>query len=531
MWRGWSLRAKIVGLTAAAVLPVMAMTTALTVRLSRSALEEDLRTGGLALAREMAASAVARRGTDGEALLQQEVRSLVGRGSPVRDVAVYAVGPEGLVERAHAGKPDPSDVNEEVAAREGQEIVVVKGEAPSRLWRVTVPIWEGRRSVGAVSLALPLARADALVQRLEYQAVLLGVIAITVLVGALSVFMNRAVATPLGGILQVMGRAEGGDLNARALEDRRDEVGQVARGLNRMLERVASFQAELARRVSDATAQLRATNERLYAAQQQVGRNERLAAAGELAAAMAHNVGTPLTGVAGHLQLLEEEVTDPAVKDRLRRIQGQVDRAVAAARQFLDAARPASLRIPVDVKALLEDLLILASPETQRKGIVVAPAFAEQLPTIPADPNQLQELFLSLITNALEAMENGGTLRVIAEAGQSDEGRPVIRVVLGDTGPGIPQEHLARIFEPFFTTRSSSGGTGLGLAIARRITRDHGGSIRLESEPGQGTRAIVELPVRVDQQGAEEPAFPQAAQKGSDARRRHPSSGWVPGAE
>ena len=498
MWRGWSLRAKIVGLTAAAVLPVMAMTTALTVRLSRNSLEEDLRTGGLVLAREMAASAVARHGAEGEALLQEEVSNLVGRGSPVRDVAVYMVGPEGLVGRVHAGKPDPPDVNEEVAAREGQEIVVVKRGVPSRLWRVTVPIWEGKRSVGAVSLALPLARADALARRIEYQAVLLGVTAMILLVGALSVFMNRALATPLGGILQVMGRAEGGDLSVRALEDRRDEVGQVARGLNRMLDRVASFQAELARRVSDATAQLRATNERLYAAQQQVGRNERLAAAGELAAAMAHNVGTPLTGVAGHLQLLEEEVADPAVKDRLRRIQGQVDRAVAAARQFLDAARPAPIRVPVDVKALLEDLLLLASPETQRKGIVVAPAIAEALPTIAADPNQLQELFLGLITNALEAMERGGTLRVTAAARQSEEGRPGIRVILGDTGPGIPPERLAQVFEPFFTTRASAGGTGLGLAIARRIAREHGGSICLESEPGQGTRAIVELPVRAD---------------------------------
>jgi len=148
-----------------------------------------------------------------------------------------------------------------------------------------------------------------------------------------------------------------------------------------------------------------------------VGRNERLAAAGELAAAMAHNVGTPLTGVVGHLQLLEEEVAEPAVKERLRRIQGQVDRAVAAARQFLGAARPAPLRTPVDVKALLGDLLLLVSPESERKGIAVAQRFAEELPTIAADPNQLQELFLGLITNALDAMGAGGTLHVVVETG------------------------------------------------------------------------------------------------------------------
>jgi len=495
MWHEWSLRAKIVGLTVGVVLPVMAMTTALTVRLSRNALEDDLRTSGLALARELAASAVERHGAERETLLQREIGSVAGRGGLVRDVAIYAVGSVGLVVRAHGGTPEPPDATVEVAAREGQEIVVVKHEALSRLWRVTVPIWEGKRSVGAVSLTLPLARADALAQRIEHQAVLLGVSAMCLLVGALSAFMNRALAAPLGRILQVMGRAEGGDLGARAPEDRKDEVGQVARGLNRMLNRVGSFQAELAQRVSEATTQLRTTNERLYAAQQQVGRNERLAAAGELAAAMAHNVGTPLTGVVGHLQLLEEEVAEPAVKERLRRIQGQVDRAVAAARQFLGAARPAPLRTPVDVKALLADLLLLVSPESQRKGIAVAQAFAEELPTIPADPNQLQELFLGLITNALDAMGAGGTLQVVVETGLSDRGSPVIRVVLSDTGSGIPPENLAKVFEPFFTTRSSSGGTGLGLAIARRITREHGGSIRLESEPGHGTRAIVELPV------------------------------------
>lgn len=496
MWRTWGLRATILGLTAAAVLPIVATTTALTVRLSRSALEEDLRRGGLALAREMAASAVARHGAEAEVTLQEELVSLVGRGSLVRDVAIYALDPggSGLVLRAWAGKPGRPDANEEVAAREGQEVVVLKHEALSRLWRVTVPIWAGARSVGAVSLSLPLGRADALAQQIEYQAVLLGVAAMIVLIGALSLFMNRALATPFGRLLEVMRRAEGGDLGARAREDRRDELGQVARGLNRMLEQIASFHAELTRRVSEATAALRATNERLYVAQQQVGRNERLAAAGELAAAMAHNVGTPLTGVAGHLQLLEEEVVDPTVKDRLRRIQGQVDRAVAAAREFLDAARPTPLRMPVDLQPLLEDLLLLASPETQRKGIAVAPEFAEKLPTIAADPNQLQELFLSLITNAIEAMETGGTLRVTTEMAQSEEGGPVIRVIVSDTGPGIPPDRLAKVFEPFFTTRSSSGGTGLGLAIARRITREHRGSIRLESEPGRGTHAIVELP-------------------------------------
>ena len=494
MWQRWSLRAKILGVTVGVVLPIMAGTTALAVRLSRTALQDDIRSSGLTLARELAASDASLKGTGGEAALQQEVRSILGRGSLVRDAVVYAVGGRGLTVRAYGGRPHPPGPDEEVAAREGQEVAALRSEGPERVWRIAVPVWEGERSVGAVSLVLPLARADALAQRVEHQAIFVGAATVVLLVGTLATFMNRALAAPLGRILQVMGWAEAGDLDARAPEDRQDEVGQVARGLNRMLDRVGSFQAELTRRVEEATAELRTTNQRLFAARQQVARNERLAAAGELAAAMAHDVGTPLTGVSGHLQLLEEEVADPAIKERLRRTQGQVDRAVAAARRFLDVARPAPSRVPVDVKGLLLDLLVLTSPESQRKGIGVVPTFAEGIPAIIADPDQMQELFLNLIANALDAMGAGGTLRVTAEPAPCDGGEPGIRVTVDDTGPGIPPEILSRAFEPFFTTRTSSGGTGLGLAIARRITRDHGGSIRLESEPGGGTRAIVELP-------------------------------------
>jgi two-component system, NtrC family, sensor kinase len=498
MWSAWSLRAKIVGLTIAVALPVLTASTALTVRLSRGALEDDARQSGLALARELAASAASQLRAGDVGLLQHEISRLVGRGSVVQDATIYSVDAHGLTVRVSAGRGRPPEPDDEVAAREGQEVVASREEAQTRAWRVTVPVWQGTRSVGAVSLTLPLGRSEALAQRIDQQAIWLGMATVILLVGSLSAFMSRALATPLGQILQVMARAEGGDLTVRASQGRGDEVGQVARGLNRMLERVAAFQAELTHRVAEATAKLRTTNERLYALQQQLGRNERLAAAGELAAAMAHNVGTPLTGVLGHLQLLEEEVADSAVKDRLRRIQGQVDRAVGAARQLLDAARPAAVRVPVELSALLEDLLDLTSPESQRKGIIVESALATGLPAISGDPSQLQELFLNIIANALDAMGSGGRLKVATDVSRTEEGGAMVRVAVHDTGAGIPAESLGRVFEPFFTTRAPAGGTGLGLAIARRIARDHGGSIRLESEPGRGTRVTVELPTKMD---------------------------------
>ena len=498
MWRGWNLRIKIVVLTMGVVLPVMAVATVVTVRMSRAALEDDIRTTGLALARELAASAAADPGPAADRAIRQEVGSLFGRGGVVRDVAVYAVRLEGLEARARGGPARPPGPEAEIAAREDQELVVVRSEAQGRLLRVAVPVRRGGRSIGVVSIGLPLDRADALAEREERQAIALGAAAVLLIVGSLSAFMNRALAAPLRRLVAVMRRAEEGDLAGRAPQDRRDEVGQVARGLNRMLERVGSFQAELARRVAEATAELRAVNQRLYAAQQDLRRNERLAAAGELAAAMAHDVGTPLTAVSGHLQLLEEEVAEPTVKERLRMIQGHLDRALAATRHFLDAARPEPSRASVELNAILEELLVLTSPEAQRKGIGVVRRLAEGLPAVTADAGQMQELFLNLITNALEATRGGGTLSVATEAGWDGGGAPAVRVTVADTGPGMPPEVVARAFEPFFTTRASQGGTGLGLAICRRIAREHGGTIRLETEPGRGTRAIVELPVRAE---------------------------------
>ncbi len=375
----------------------------------------------------------------------------------------------------------------------------MRGAEPGqRVLRVAVPVRQEGRSVGVVSIGLSLDRADALARREARQAVVLGMGAMVLIVGVLSVFMNQALAAPLGLLLRVMRRAEGGDLTARAPEDRQDEVGLVARGLNRMLERVGSFQAELARRVAEATAELRTVNQRLYLAQQQVARNERLAGAGELAAALAHDVGTPLAAVSGHLQLLEEDVAEPRVKERLRMIQGHLDRVSVAARHFLEAARPVPSRAPVDVNALLADLLLLTSPEAQRKGIAVQRGLGEALPPVAADPGQMQELFLNLITNALDAMESGGTLRLTTDGIGDGDGAPGVRVLVEDTGPGMAPEALARAFEPFFTTKGLQGGTGLGLAICRRIAREHGGTIRLGSEPGRGTRAIVELPVRAE---------------------------------
>ncbi|HSB77641.1 MAG TPA: hypothetical protein VLM91_02545, partial [Candidatus Methylomirabilis sp.] len=200
MWRRWSLRAKIMTVAIGVVLPVMAATTALTVRMSRQALEGDIRTSGLSLARELATSITARHGPAGGSVLQHEIESLLGRGGVVRDVAVYSLEAHGLALQAAGGTPHRVRPEDEIAARERQEVSVLETEGGTRLWRVSVPIREQGRGVGVVSLGLPLDRVDAPARREERQAVLLAVVAVVLIVGSLSALLNRALTAPVRGL-------------------------------------------------------------------------------------------------------------------------------------------------------------------------------------------------------------------------------------------------------------------------------------------------------------------------------------------
>ncbi|HYL81242.1 MAG TPA: hypothetical protein VEU07_10550, partial [Candidatus Acidoferrum sp.] len=219
------MRAKIVTVAMGVVLPVMAATTLLTLRMSRDALEDDIRTSGLSLARELATSIASAQGSAREPILHHEIGSLFGRGGVVRDVAVYAVKPHKLILRAAGGVSHPIWPEDEIAARENQEVAILKTEGGTRLWRVAVPVREQGRSVGAVSLGLPLDRVDALARREERQAIGLGVATVVLIVGSLSALLNRALTTPVRALVQVMRGAEEGDLATQASEDRQDEVG------------------------------------------------------------------------------------------------------------------------------------------------------------------------------------------------------------------------------------------------------------------------------------------------------------------
>ena len=222
--------------------------------------------------------------------------------------------------------------------------------------------------------------------------------------------------------------------------------------------------------------------------EEQLRISEKMASLGLLAAGVAHEVNTPLTGISSYTQMLLERAdpADPRTK-LLEKIEKQTFRAARIVNGLLTLSRPsaaeAAERAPVDLNRVIGDVFSLLEHQFEKGSIKIRRELAHGPVLIEGYEFKLQQVFLNLLLNARDAMPSGGWLTI---ASRLDHGDAVVEV--SDTGSGIPTEHIARIYDPFFTTKATGQGTGLGLSITYGIVREHGGTIHCDSAPGQGTR-------------------------------------------
>jgi signal transduction histidine kinase len=225
--------------------------------------------------------------------------------------------------------------------------------------------------------------------------------------------------------------------------------------------------------------------------QQQLVQVAKLGAVGELAAAVAHEVNNPLTGILGFSELLLAELpADDPRHQEVAIIQAEAVRARAIVRSLLEFARPRPpQRVPTDLDELVRSTVDLIRFRAHEANVWIAEEYG-QLPSVEVDPDAFKQVVLNLLNNAIEAMPQGGKLQVATAA----EGERV-RVTIGDNGVGMDEGIRSRIFTPFFTTRTGKGtGTGLGLSMSLQIVESHGGTIEVDSEPGRGAVFSVRLP-------------------------------------
>ncbi len=222
---------------------------------------------------------------------------------------------------------------------------------------------------------------------------------------------------------------------------------------------------------------------------------DRLATIGTLASGLAHEIGTPIGVIRGRAEFLLRSKPPPAKRDEsLEVVIRQIDRISRIVRMLLDYARPReSLRVTCDVRPIVQHALRLVETEGARRNVQVIAELGEEPLKIDCDAGQLEQVFVNLAVNALDAMaRNGGILRVIAET-DGDGQDSSVRLIFQDTGTGVAEQDRPRVFDPFFTTKEPGKGTGMGLAVSQSIIAEHHGEITLESGPA-GTRFSVTLP-------------------------------------
>jgi signal transduction histidine kinase len=220
---------------------------------------------------------------------------------------------------------------------------------------------------------------------------------------------------------------------------------------------------------------------------QAVEKSEQLAAVGELAASIAHEVRNPLAGMKGALEVLSKDL-DPSNQEIVDELLAQIERLEHLVRDLLTYARPRALdRQTFDVHELLDRLLRLYKDHCEAQRVTVQRVYAPGTGRLNADPRQIEQVFLNLIHNALQAMLEGGKLTASTTAAEGG-----IEVTFQDSGRGIPSDELSKVHQPFFTTKHR--GSGLGLPIVKKIVEAHGGQLRLTSSVGEGTVATVVIP-------------------------------------
>ena len=256
-------------------------------------------------------------------------------------------------------------------------------------------------------------------------------------------------------------------------------------------------QSTLQQRVRDATnelqkrnQQLQETNLELWHTNRRMNELGRLAAAGQTAAHFAHEVGTPLNLISGHVQLLKSDLDrDPRdAESRIRTISAQIERIERIVRRMLDKTRFETELAPLDLNTVLRKLCDAMSPAFDKRNIRLVEMFADRLPLMAGSSDRLQQLFLNLINNSLDAMSEGGEIRIRTSLeGKNGKAQRIV-VDFTDTGSGMTPQVMSHIFDPLYTTKDRGHGTGLGLVIVSQIVSEHGGRIEVNSELGKGTR-------------------------------------------
>jgi two-component system, NtrC family, sensor kinase len=525
-----SLRGKLIAVSIFSVIVALLISTLIDAEIAQRAFTQRFRDEATRVGKELSAGFGGSTELDDWQTLVQKIHQIKEARADIRHIDVFAKNAENGWSLAASDEDPPTahlTPQEVTSLARGRTFADVQEGWNERYWRVITPIRAEKQVIGALQVLVSWEEAQRDEARERRQMLLMLAATVTLVSVALTIFVQRAVYRPIRGLVGAMQRAQAGSLDVEVASRGSDELAQLTMHFNRMLLRIRQdtaekekllsqiqqFNAELQGRIQEATQtlehsnlELQRVNEALFHSQRQLAQWERMAGMVYQSAAIAHEIGTPMHSIAGyiHLLLADSRLPDDA-KRRLKIIESQMDRISDTLRTMLASTKQPQPQVkPLDLNVLVGDLLHLTSPGMSRGNIHVFTDLQDDLPMALVDGNQLQQVFLNLIANGVDAMPAGGELHVKTAVDLIDgsglgrprsDHQPCVAVSIRDTGQGIPEEYLTRIFDPFFTTKEAGQGTGIGLAVCAQIVHVHGGTIVVQSQPGEGSTFTIRLPI------------------------------------
>ncbi|MCF7973053.1 MAG: cache domain-containing protein [Phycisphaerae bacterium] len=331
--------------------------------------------------------------------------------------------------------------------------------------------------IGVLSVAVLEAKYTDMRKRAV--AMFLGITLVGMLAALLvSTLLSKSILQPIRDLVSASGRWAKGDFDYQIKITRRDEIARLEETFNFM----ASSLKERDDRLRDYT-------------DQQIMKSERLATIGQLAAGVAHEINNPLGTISLYAQMVLDDLEeDPeSCRQSLETILKQTNRAGRIVKDLLEFAHQSDPELaPVNINDVLKKAMAVTTPPAELQNVQWLTDLSPALPALQGDSDKLEQVFVNIIMNALQAMPEGGQLTV--RTGMA-EGHACVEVEISDTGCGIPQAHLSKLFDPFFTTKRTGEGTGLGLSVTLGIVQKHGGQIDVTSQVGKGSTFTIKLPV------------------------------------
>lgn len=355
--------------------------------------------------------------------------------------------------------------------------------------------------IGFIETSFSTASVDSLIQKNRINTIIYGVSFIALISVVLCFILWNFVTKPLSLLEEGMKNIGKGNLDHRIEIKTRDEMGLLAETFNAMAQELKDSRHKLEQWTKCLEEEVEKKTLEIKKAQEQLMNAEKLASLGRMAAGFAHELNSPLTGIItfAHLIMKRLPETDRENREDLQVVIDQAERCSRIIKGLLGFSRKTGYeKTLTDINSLIERTVAMVQNQARFHNIEFKINLEQKLPQITVDAHQIEQVFLNLLINAADAMNERGTITISSRLikDSEDPSKEQIELEFTDTGPGIPEEYLSKIFEPFFTTKPPGKGTGLGLSVSYGIVKRHGGSIFVKSSPGKGASFFIRLPVK-----------------------------------